>query len=168
MLVHLVVCDEHWQEVNQQGEIEEKHSRHAWLSSRKLKNHNVHERCNLGARYRWGIEANFLVEKHQGYHYEHCFSLNWNAMKGYHCLMCLAHLFNVLALFSVALTKAVSNAVGIPVIASGGAGKLAHFYEVFKETKATAALAASVFHYRTFSIGRIKKYLKRKGIEVRI
>jgi len=107
MLVHLVVCDEHWQEVNQQGEIEEKHSRHAWLSSRKLKNHNVHERCNLGARYRWGIEANFLVEKHQGYHYEHCFSLNWNAMKGYHCLMCLAHLFNVLALFSVAMIKTV-------------------------------------------------------------
>ncbi|OPX30392.1 MAG: imidazole glycerol phosphate synthase subunit HisF [Candidatus Omnitrophica bacterium 4484_171] len=70
--------------------------------------------------------------------------------------------------YDIALTKAVSNAVGIPVIASGGAGKLAHFYEVFKETKATAALAASVFHYRTFSIGRIKKYLKRKGIEVRI
>jgi hypothetical protein len=107
MFVHLVVCDEQWQEVNQQGEIENKYSRHAWLSSRELKHHNVHERCNLGARYRWGIEANFLVEKHQGYHYEHCFSLNWNAMKGYHCLMRLAHLFNVLALFSVALIKAV-------------------------------------------------------------
>ena len=107
MLVHLVVCDEHWQKVNPQGEIEEKQSRHAWLSSRELKHHNVHERCNLGARYRWGIEANFLVEKHQGYHYEHCFSLNWNAMKGYHCLMRLAHLFNVLALFSVALIKTV-------------------------------------------------------------
>ncbi len=107
MLVNLVVCDEHWQEVNEQGEVEEKHSRHAWLSSRELKHHNVHERCNLGARYRWGIEANFLVEKHQGYHYEHCFSLNWNAMKGYHCLMRLAHLFNVLALFSVALIKTV-------------------------------------------------------------
>ena len=107
MLVHLVVCDEHWQEVNQHGEVEKKHSRHAWLSSRELKNHNVHERCNLGARYRWGIEANFLVEKHQGYHYEHCFSLNWNALKGYHYLMRLAHLFNVLALFTVALVKTV-------------------------------------------------------------
>lgn len=109
MLVHLVVCDEHWQEVNQQGEVEEEHSRHAWLSSRELKHHNVHERCNLGARYRWGIEANFLVEKHQGYHYEHCFSLNWNAMKGYHCLMRMAHLFNVLALFSVTLVKTVKQ-----------------------------------------------------------
>ncbi|WP_198265213.1 transposase family protein [sulfur-oxidizing endosymbiont of Gigantopelta aegis] len=103
MTVHLVVCDEYWQEVNSFGEVEQKHSRHAWLSSRELKMHNVHERCNLGARYRWGIEANFLVEKHQGYHYEHCFSLNWNALKGYHLLMRLAHLFNVLALFSVAL-----------------------------------------------------------------
>ena len=107
MLVHLIVCDEHWQVVNEYGEVEEKHSRHAWLSSRELKSHNVHERCNLGARYRWGIEANFLVEKHQGYHYEHCFSLNWNALKGYHCLMRLAHLFNVLALFTVALVKTV-------------------------------------------------------------
>jgi hypothetical protein len=109
MLVNLIVCDEHWQKVNEQGELEEKYSRHAWLSSRELKHHNVHERCNLGARYRWGIEANFLVEKHQGYHYEHCFSLNWNAMKGYHCLMRLAHLFNVLALFTVALVKTVKQ-----------------------------------------------------------
>ena len=105
--VHLVICNEVWQQVNEQGEIEEKQSRHAWLSSRELKSHNIHERCNLGARYRWGIEANFLVEKHQGYHYEHCFSLNWNALKGYHSLMRLAHLFNVLALFTVALLKTV-------------------------------------------------------------
>ena len=48
---------------------------------------NVHERCNLGARYRWGIETNFLVEKHQGYAYEHCFAKDWNAMRGYHYLM---------------------------------------------------------------------------------
>ena len=51
-------------------------------------------------RYRWGIEAGFLVEKHQGYHYEHAFALNWNAMKGYHYLMRMAHLFNTLARFS--------------------------------------------------------------------
>ncbi len=49
----------------------------------------------------------FLVEKHQGYHYEHCFSFNWNAMKGYHYLMRLAHLFNSLALFTTALAKTV-------------------------------------------------------------
>ena len=84
--LHLVVCKERWLEVNNQGEIQEKTSRHAWLSSRTLQVGNVHERCNLGARYRWGIEACILVEKHQGYSYEHCFTLNWAAMKSAHYL----------------------------------------------------------------------------------
>jgi hypothetical protein len=78
-------------------------NRHAWISSRPLNAANVHERCNLGARYRWGIETNFLVEKHQGYSYEHCFAKDWNAMRGYHYLMRLAHLINTLARFSSAL-----------------------------------------------------------------
>jgi hypothetical protein len=77
-----------------------KTSRHAWLSSEPLSQNNVHERCNLGARQRWGIEAGFLVEKHQGYHYEHAFALDWNAMQGYHLLMRLAHVFNTLARFT--------------------------------------------------------------------
>jgi hypothetical protein len=105
--LHLVVCEERWVEVNNQGEIQEKTSRHAWLSSRTVHAGNVHERCNLGARYRWGIEACILVEKHQGYSYEHCFTLNWAAMKSAHYLMRLAHLFNALALFSVALAETV-------------------------------------------------------------
>ena len=69
--VHVVVCEERWEETNDQGECVPKKSRHAWLSSRPLHQGNVHERCNLGARHRWGIEAGFLVEKHQGYSYEH-------------------------------------------------------------------------------------------------
>jgi hypothetical protein len=77
-----------------------KTARHAWLSSQPLSHANVHERCNLGARHRWGIEAGFLVERHQGYHYEHAFARNWNAMKGDHSLMRLAHLFNTLARFA--------------------------------------------------------------------
>lgn len=81
------------------GVIVTKRARHAWLSSHPLSADNVHERCNLGARFRWGIEANFLVEKHHGYAYEHAFALDWNAMKGYHVLMHLAHLFNTLARF---------------------------------------------------------------------
>lgn len=105
--VHVVVCDEYWQEVNDKGEIIERQSRHAWLSSRPLHAANVHERCNLGARFRWGIEACILVEKHQGYYYEHSFSLNWNAMKGCHYLMRLAHMMNTLALFSVALEQTI-------------------------------------------------------------
>ena len=70
--------------------------------------------------------------------------------------------------FDIKLTKAISEAVRIPVIASGGAGKLKDFLDVFKKTKATAGLAASIFHYREISIKKIKSYLSRKGIEVRI
>lgn len=98
--VHVVVCEETWETVDAHGDILTKTARHAWLSSQPLSRDNVHERCNLGARYRWGIEAGFLVEKHQGYHYEHAFALNWSAMKGYHHLMRLAHLFNTLARFA--------------------------------------------------------------------
>jgi len=99
--IHVVVCHEQWQEVDgKTGEFVTKKMRHAWISSRPINQLNVHARCNLGARYRWGIEAGFLVEKHQGYSYEHVFAKNWNAMKGYHYLMRLAHLFNTLVRFS--------------------------------------------------------------------
>jgi cyclase len=70
--------------------------------------------------------------------------------------------------FDLQLTKTISEAVGIPVIASGGAGNLTHFYDLFKETKATAALAASVFHYREIAINQIKQKLNQKGVEVRL
>ena len=105
MVIHIVTCDEEWQEVNSDGEFITKQSRHAWISSRPINNSNIHERCNLGARYRWGIEASILVEKHQGYSYEHCFAIDWQAMKGYHYLMRLAHVFNTLARFSLALSE---------------------------------------------------------------
>jgi hypothetical protein len=62
--LHVVVCEESWEAVSEEGQGVTKTARHAWLSSRPLTRHNVHERCNLGARYRWGIEAGFLVEKH--------------------------------------------------------------------------------------------------------
>ncbi len=70
--------------------------------------------------------------------------------------------------FNIKLTKAVSNAVSIPVIASGGAGTIEHFQEVFEKTKASAALAASIFHYREIRIKEIKRHLKKKKIAVRI
>ena len=99
--IHVVVCNEQWDEVDDKtGEIVNKTMRHAWIFRRPINRLNVHSRCNLGARYRWGIEAGFLVEKHQGYSYEHLFAKNWNAMRGYHYLMRLAHLFNTLARFS--------------------------------------------------------------------
>jgi len=70
--------------------------------------------------------------------------------------------------FDIPLTTAISKAVKIPVIASGGAGKIEDFHEVFKNTDATAGLAASIFHFRQIRIKEIKKYLKRKGVRVRI
>ncbi|MDF2956720.1 MAG: Imidazole glycerol phosphate synthase subunit HisF [Candidatus Alkanophagales archaeon MCA70_species_1] len=70
--------------------------------------------------------------------------------------------------YDIELTKAVSERVSIPVIASGGCGSPEHFEEVFKKTKASAALAASIFHYGEYSIGEIKRYLKSKGIPVRL
>lgn len=103
MTLHVVTCDEEWEVVDDKGETITKRSRHAWISSRPLNRNNIHERCNLGARHRWGIESCILVEKHQGYHYEHCFALDWQAMKGYHYLMRLAHVFNTLTRFSCAL-----------------------------------------------------------------
>ena len=97
-IVHLVVCGEIWQEIAKDStDTITMQSRHAWISSQPLNKGNIHQRCNLAARHRWGIESGFLVEKRQGYQYEHLFSYNWNAMKGYHYLMRLGHLINILA-----------------------------------------------------------------------
>ncbi|MFH1736897.1 MAG: imidazole glycerol phosphate synthase subunit HisF [Actinomycetota bacterium] len=70
--------------------------------------------------------------------------------------------------YDIPLTKAVTDAVNIPVIASGGAGKLEHFAEVIKEADADAVLAASLFHYGELTIRQVKEYLKANGIEVRL
>ena len=67
-----------------------------------------------------------------------------------------------------ALNRAVSEMVGVPVIASGGAGTLEHFAEALTKGKADAVLAASVFHYGEFSIRQTKEYLRKQGIEVRL
>ncbi|HHX73346.1 MAG TPA: imidazole glycerol phosphate synthase subunit HisF [Firmicutes bacterium] len=69
--------------------------------------------------------------------------------------------------YDVPLTKAVADSVGIPVIASGGAGKIAHFYDVLTAGGADAALAASVFHYREFTVAEVKAYLAERGVAVR-
>lgn len=70
--------------------------------------------------------------------------------------------------FSIELTERISSLVNIPVIASGGAGKMEHFRQVFLNTGCSAALAASVFHYGEIDITELKKYLKNENIEVRI
>ena len=69
--------------------------------------------------------------------------------------------------YDLALTRAISEAVPVPVIASGGAGELEHLYQALDEGKADAVLAASIFHFGTFTIDQAKEYLKGKGVPVR-
>ncbi|MBI5199312.1 MAG: imidazole glycerol phosphate synthase subunit HisF [Nitrospirae bacterium] len=70
--------------------------------------------------------------------------------------------------YDIELTKTISETVGIPVIASGGAGNLEHLYQALIEGKADAVLAASIFHYRKYTINEAKEYLQRKGVAVRL
>ncbi|MEO4054529.1 imidazole glycerol phosphate synthase subunit HisF [Solibacillus sp. CAU 1738] len=69
--------------------------------------------------------------------------------------------------FDLPLTKAVRDAVTVPVIASGGAGNAEHFAEVLQQVDADAALAASIFHYKESSVAEVKAYLREKGVPVR-
>ena len=69
--------------------------------------------------------------------------------------------------YDLEVTRAVAEAVGIPVIASGGVGNLEHIYEAFAVGKADAALAASIFHFGKYTIGETKRYLAERGIPVR-
>jgi imidazole glycerol-phosphate synthase subunit HisF len=69
--------------------------------------------------------------------------------------------------YDIGLTRAVADAVSIPVIASGGAGRLEHFYEALTAGGASAVLAASLFHFGEFQIGEVKSYLRERGVLVR-
>lgn len=69
--------------------------------------------------------------------------------------------------FDIALTRAVADAVRIPVIASGGAGRLEHFYDALTEGKASAVLAASLFHFGEYKVSEVKNYLRGRGVVVR-
>ena len=70
--------------------------------------------------------------------------------------------------YDLELTRAIAETVNIPVIASGGAGTMEHFYEALTEGKADAALAASLFHYKELEIRQVKEYLRDKGVPVRL
>ncbi|MBT9143481.1 MAG: hypothetical protein DDT29_01889 [Dehalococcoidia bacterium] len=100
--VHVAVCHETWEKNGEACQ-----ATWAWVSGSPITKKNVLARCNRAGRRRWGIEENFLTEKQQGYSYEHTFSEDWNAMKGWHALMRLAHLLNTLTLHTVALWDTV-------------------------------------------------------------
>ena len=97
LTVNVVTCTETWVEQCPRSGKEPKtmETEYAWLSSSHLTPDNVFETCTKIARSRWRIENNFLVEKHQGYQYSHCYSYNWEAMKGFHYLMKFGIFLNV-------------------------------------------------------------------------
>ncbi|MDK2991327.1 MAG: hypothetical protein PWP48_560 [Clostridiales bacterium] len=106
----VVICDEEWDEVKRNSdEIEHKKTRYAWISGKTINKYNIFYRCTEMARYRWKIENNILEEKHYGYEYEHCLSYNWNAMKGYHYLMKIAHFINELLVHSELVAEMVKE-----------------------------------------------------------
>ena len=70
--------------------------------------------------------------------------------------------------FAIDITKKISTNVNVPVIASGGAGTMEHFYDVFTDGNADAALAASIFHYKEIGIPQLKEFLKQRNISIRI
>lgn len=104
--LHMAVCDESWEEIDEAtGQPVLKQLRYVWISDLPFCRKKIHKRCNLGGRHRWAIEEGILVEKHQGYSYEHCYAYDWNAMRGYHYLMRIGHLLNVLAAYSAKLVE---------------------------------------------------------------
>lgn len=108
--VNVVVCEEKWKTVdNKTGEIVQKKAKHAWVTSLAINKKNVHNYCNNVARHRWEIENNILVEKHHGYNMEHLYAKDWNAMKGFHYLMRLGHLINVLGQHTVFLFEFIKK-----------------------------------------------------------
>lgn len=109
--LNVVKCHEEWEERKADGRIEKKETTYVWLSSRPISKTNVFRRCTLIARYRWQIENNILVEKHQGYGYEHSYALNVNALKGYHYLSKIAHMVMTIVMMSSGVIEKV-NEVG--------------------------------------------------------
>ena len=110
LYLNTVVCEETYNYLDSKtGEEITKTTRFVWVSDREITVNNVERRCNLIGRPRWNIETQNLVEKYHGYSYSHCFSYNWNAMKGYHYLMHIAHIINVLLLNSTEIIGRVKK-----------------------------------------------------------
>jgi len=97
--LNVVTCRETWEEIDENNQKVQRISNWAWVSDLPFSRATVHALCNLAGRNRWSVEEAILTEKKGGYGYEHCYAYNWNAMRGYHYLMHLGHLLNLLASF---------------------------------------------------------------------
>ena len=109
LMLNVVTCTETWNEANPRkgGAPSEKRTEYAWLSSSKINANNVFTLCTDIARNRWRIENHFLILKHQGYSYTHCFSLDWGAIKGFHSLAKFADFINTFIAYSEIMADAV-------------------------------------------------------------
>ena len=126
LMLNVVTCEETWTEAHPRsgGIPEEKITEYAWLSSRPINIKNVERLCSLG-RSRWYIEIGFLVEKHNGYNYSHCYSYDWNTMKGFHVLMKYGIFINTLLMRSQSLCDFV--------IPCGNMGFIMKVWEVLRK-----------------------------------
>ena len=114
--LNVVKSEETWEEKNKNGEFITKHATWAWVSDKPITSGNVVKRCNLIGRSRWGIEVTIDNEKCHGYSFDHVFSTDWNAMKGWHALMRLAHVLNTITfhtveLWSVVIVKGIASTI---------------------------------------------------------
>ena len=125
----------------------------------------------IDARRRDSDEAGWDVYTHGGRRNVHLDALEWSTRAQYlgagEILLTSMDRDGTRNGYDIELTRAVSSAVRIPVIASGGAGQLEHFYEALTAGGASAVLAASLFHFGEFSIAQVKDYLRGRGVEVR-
>jgi len=146
--VDVVLCEEIWTVIDENNNFTTKTARHAWISSEPVTKNNVHQLCNLIARKRWLHENNILKEKRQGYHYEHIFCHDFDAMRGYHYLMHIARMLNEMAFHSVSLTEHVKT-VGFR-----------EFIKVFKETMTNTGLDKELMIRIAESPGRLRLVLE--------
>jgi len=125
LILNVVTCTETWYEPHRKtGKPSEKRTDYAWLSSSRITEKNVFMLCTKIARYRWRIENHFLVLKHQGYGYTHCYSLNWNAIKGFHSLTKFANFINAF----ITCTELMAN----DIVAEGIKGTVKKAWEFLR------------------------------------
>jgi len=147
LALQVVTCEESWEVIDGKS-VTIENKRYAWISSEPVTNSNVHQRCNLIARKRWLQENTILKEKRQGYHYEHIFSHDFNAMQGDHYLMYIGRMLNELALHSVSLTEHVKT-VGFR-----------DFIEDFKEVMVNTGLDQEMLIRTVKSSGQLRLVLE--------
>jgi cyclase len=143
-----------------------------WLDDQSLKDVRLRFPEKTPASIDWGKEGVWAISTHGGRQMKLLDAVQWarkvEKLGAGEIMLTSMDKDGTKDGYDIELTLTVSEAVSIPVIASGGAGTLEHLYEAFAYGKADAALAASIFHYRERTVKEAKEYLRGKGIPVRL